>query len=202
MVVIALTAQSFLGVIADSLPSTGDDYILSSLSLPPLVRVVIAAEQPDSGDVSDSMSVMEGQNKEDFPDSPADLSKDDKEKSEVVEATEGKDKCGPKWQGSSEEEEDISENGERETWMPVTSRCQPSPPLSPRLLDLSLKRTTASICESGPHTSEDSTGIKANLRKTVQGHKCAEKRKMTDSSEVLRKRPAASPQTRSGVSWE
>lgn len=145
------------------------------------MRVVIATEQPESGDASDSMSVMEGQNKEDFPDYPVDLSKDDKEKSEVVEAAEGKDECGSTWKVSSEEEQT---------------------PLSSSLLDLSLKRSTAGICESRPHASEDNSGIKANLKKTVQGHKFAEKRKMTDSSEVLLKRPAESPQMRSGVRGE
>lgn len=159
------------------------------------MRVVIATEQPDSGDVSDTMSVMEGQNKENIPDYfPVDLSKDDKEKLEVVETTERKDECGPKWQVSSEEEEEDSENEGHEKWMPVTPRDQPSPPLSPHLLDLSLKRSTVGICESGPHASEDSTGVKAKLKKTLHGHK----RKMTDSSEVLLKRPADSPQMRSG----
>lgn len=169
------------------------------------MRVVIATEQPDSADASDSMSAMgDHQNKEDFPDYPVDLSKDDKEKSEVVEITESKDECGPKLEkGNKEEEEEeekdvTSDNGDRETWMPVSSSGQPSPALSPPLLDLSLKRSSAGFCESGLQASEDSDGVKANL-KTLLGHKFAEKRKMTDSSsEVLLKRQTDSPQIRSG----
>ncbi|KAG5267947.1 hypothetical protein AALO_G00227730 [Alosa alosa] len=179
----------------DSLPSTGDDYILSSLSLPPLVRVVIATEQPDSVDASDSMSGVEGQNKEDFLDYPVDLSKDDREKVKGPEIAEGTDECGPKWLGDSDEG-DTSESGECETWIPMTSCGQPPPPLSPALLDLSLKRSMAGISVCGQHTSEESTVAKANLKRTLNGHKFAEKRKMSDSSDMLLKRPAESPQLR------
>ncbi|XP_042560597.1 uncharacterized protein zgc:113263 isoform X3 [Clupea harengus] len=172
----------------DSLPSTGDDYILSSLSLPPLVRVVIATEQADSGDASDAMSAVGGLNKEDFLDYPVDLSKDDKSKIKGV--AKGIDERGSKLKGDSAEG-DASECGEHET----PRGAQPPAYSSPSLLDLSLKRSIAGIGNGGQCTSEESAVANEYLKKTLNGHEFATKRKMTleNRSEVLLKRSAESP---------
>ncbi|KAL2102750.1 hypothetical protein ACEWY4_001918 [Coilia grayii] len=181
----------------DSLPSTGDDYILSSLSLPPLVRVVIATEQPDSVDMSDSMSAAEGLNGEDFLDFPVDLSKDDKSELKAVEFAEGADEHGPRWQGGGRDEsDDSSESGDHDTRIPVAlCNAQPPPPsLSPPLLDLSLKCSMTGMRNC---TSEEHTLVEENQKKALNGQEFAEKRKVTeDSSDVPLKRPCESPRIR------
>ncbi|XP_063074204.1 uncharacterized protein zgc:113263, partial [Engraulis encrasicolus] len=177
----------------DSLPSTGDDYILSSLSLSPLVRVVIASEQsePDSSDDITSA------------DSPVDLSREDHQREP------GSSWRGQRDRGDDESNDNCSKSDDCDAQVPVVScRARPSTTLSPSpaLLDLSLKGPTATsgqrkstyMVVTGNCTSEENTRLKGDQKKTLnEQRKFAEKRKLTeDSSEVALKRPSKSQRIR------
>ncbi|XP_028810068.1 uncharacterized protein LOC114764537 isoform X2 [Denticeps clupeoides] len=165
----------------DALPSTVDDYILSSLSLPPLVRVVIASEQADPTDLSDVTPGSDYTYKQD----PQYAVENTKEHRDVSD--------------EEKKEDEGSEGGGI-----ISSTSQPPMSPSPPLLDLSLKRTSTTTSNKCPPansqwSSRNNSVTKKNLNQTLIGQGSAWKRKISDSLDIPLKRISESSEIRNST---
>ncbi|XP_030649497.1 uncharacterized protein LOC115829483 [Chanos chanos] len=181
----------------DTLPSCSDDCILTTLSLPPLVRVVIASDHMDSGEQSESGTEFDGGDKEESLEFLDDHQRanDSVKKEEETQERERKVR-GRTWPCEEmrlcHEEEEEEEEEEKEKLF-VESSCleQPLSSPSPPLLDLSLprarvrnvdQRNSERKCSENPPNGGDAWP-------DGTGQDSSRKRKRTDCYETPLKQP-------------